>query len=47
MYLNYQLKSVLISSGIIAAAWTTNAAINKKIFGSGFTTQHVLKKIIN
>ena len=46
MYLNYQLKSVLISSGITAAAWT-NAAINKKIFGYGFTTQHVLKKIIN
>ena len=39
MYLNYQLKSVLISSGLTAAAWATNAAINKKIFGSGFTTQ--------
>ena len=31
-------KSVLIPSGLMAAASATDAAIHKKLFGSGFTT---------
>ena len=38
MYLNHQLKSVSIPSELTAGASATDAAIQKKVFGSGMTT---------
>ena len=38
MYLNHYLKSVSIPSELTAAASATDAAIQKKVFGSGMTT---------
>ena len=40
-------KSVLISLGLTAAASATEAAIYKKIFGSGTTTLIILHEEIN
>ena len=40
-------KSVLIPSGLTAAAAATDAAIQKKNFGSGMTTQKVSNEEIN
>ena len=41
------VKSVLIPLGLTAAASATDAAIHKKIFGSGITTSIILNKEIN
>ena len=40
-------KSALISFGLTAAAAATDAAIHKKIFGSGITTLIILNEEIN
>ena len=39
-------KSVLIPLGLSAAASATNAAVHKKMFGSGFTTI-IFNEVIN
>ena len=40
-------KSVLIPLGLTAAASATNAAIHKKMFGSGFTTLTISNEEMN
>ena len=40
-------KSVLIPLGLTAATSATNAAIQKKMFGSGMTTLIILNEAIN
>ena len=40
-------KSVLITLGLTAAAWATDAAIHKKMFGSGTATWKILNKETN
>ena len=40
-------ESILISLGLIAAASATDAAIHKKMFGSGVTTLVVSNEEVN
>ena len=40
-------KSVLITLGLTAAAWATDAAIHKKMFGSGNTTLIISNEEMN
>ena len=40
-------KSVLIPLGLTAAASATDAAVHKKMFGSGFTTLIISNEEIN
>ena len=43
----YLAKSILIPLGLTAAASVTNAAIHKKIFGSGMTTLIISNEELN
>ena len=47
MYLNHQLKSVSIPSELTAGASATDAAIQKKVFGSGMTTLTTASEELN
>ena len=40
-------KSVITPLGLTAAAWATDAAIHKKMFGSGTATWKILNKETN
>ena len=44
---NLSAKSVLIPLGLTEAAWTTDAAIRKKMFGSGFATLIIFNEEMN
>ena len=47
MYLKPLVKTVLIPSGLTAAASATDAAVHKKMFGSGNTTLIISNEEIN
>ena len=47
MYLNHQLKNILIPLGLTASASATDAALHKKIFGYSNTTLLISNEEIN